>query len=326
MKRNLSFDFIRCVAIVFVICIHSMALIDGMVNLSIFPRLVKTVLDTFIYSGVPLFIMLSGSLLLTKEESLSVFFIKRIRRILLPFFLWSMLVYAILYVQEGGRNPMAWFTFFIYKYVTSGVYGIYWYVYLILGLYLITPLLRKILSGGDRSLVFYMVGLVSVIYLFVELFPNVSVTNRFACQNLLYIFYFLWGYIIRVYLQPLAYFKVIARIGLGISCGVFMLTGYVGIPLCNLQLVVSTLFLFSVMVTMKFKQSGIFSDIIRYISKTSYGIYLSHFMFISLFLKFSFVYHIPIAIEPLVMVMLVLFAECILMYAIIRMRLDKWLI
>ena len=58
MKRNLSFDFIRCVAIVFVICIHSMALIDGMVNLSIFPRLVKTVLDTFIYSGVPLFIML----------------------------------------------------------------------------------------------------------------------------------------------------------------------------------------------------------------------------------------------------------------------------
>ena len=89
------------------------------------------------------------------------------------------------------------------------------------------------------------------------------------------------GYIIRVYLQPLAYFKVIARIGLGISCGVFMLTGYVGIPLCNLQLVVSTLFLFSVMVTMKFKQSGIFSDIIRYISKTSYGIYLSHFMFIS---------------------------------------------
>ena len=75
MKRNLSFDFIRCVAIVFVICIHSMALIDGMVNLSIFPRLVKTVLDTFIYSGVPLFIMLSGSLLLTKEESLSVFYI-----------------------------------------------------------------------------------------------------------------------------------------------------------------------------------------------------------------------------------------------------------
>lgn len=144
MKRNLSFDFIRCVAIVFVICIHSMALIDGMVNLSIFPRLVKTVLDTFIYSGVPLFIMLSGSLLLTKEESLSVFFIKRIRRILLPFFLWSMLVYAILYVQEGGRNPMEWFTFFIYKYVTSGVYGIYWYVYLILGLYLITVSSQKL--------------------------------------------------------------------------------------------------------------------------------------------------------------------------------------
>ena len=68
MKRNLSFDFIRCVAIVFVICIHSMALIDGMVNLSIFPRLVKTVLDTFIYSGVPLFIMLSGNLFSLLKE------------------------------------------------------------------------------------------------------------------------------------------------------------------------------------------------------------------------------------------------------------------
>ena len=93
MKRNLSFDFIRCVAIVFVICIHSMALIDGMVNLSIFPRLVKTVLDTFIYSGVPLFIMLSGSLLLTKEESLSVFFIKRIY-IFLHYFVFYLLSFA----------------------------------------------------------------------------------------------------------------------------------------------------------------------------------------------------------------------------------------
>ena len=93
MKRNLSFDFIRCVAIVFVICIHSMALIDGMVNLSIFPRLVKTVLDTFIYSGVPLFIMLSGSLLLTKEESLSVLFNKIKHRIFLKLFLWVMIVY-----------------------------------------------------------------------------------------------------------------------------------------------------------------------------------------------------------------------------------------
>lgn len=110
MKRNLSFDFIRCVAIVFVICIHSMALIDGMVNLSIFPRLVKTVLDTFIYSGVPLFIMLSGSLLLTKEESLSVFFIKRIRRILLPFF-YGVCLYMLFYMYKRGRNPMEWFTF-----------------------------------------------------------------------------------------------------------------------------------------------------------------------------------------------------------------------
>lgn len=171
MKRNLSFDFIRCVAIVFVICIHSMALIDGMVNLSIFPRLVKTVLDTFIYSGVPLFIMLSGSLLLTKEESLSVFFIKRIRRILLPFF-YGVCLYMLFYMYKRGEKSYGMVYFFIYKYVTSGVYGIYWYVYLILGLYLITPLLRKILSGGDRSLVFYMVGLVSVIYLFVEFFPT----------------------------------------------------------------------------------------------------------------------------------------------------------
>lgn len=109
MKRNLSFDIIRCVAIVFVICIHSMALMDEAANLSIFSRLVKAVLDTFIYAGVPLFVMLSGSLLLGKEESLYVFFVKRIRRILLPFFLWSILVYAILYIQDGGRNLMEWF-------------------------------------------------------------------------------------------------------------------------------------------------------------------------------------------------------------------------
>lgn len=325
MKRNLSFDIIRCVAIVFVICIHSMALMDEAANLSIFSRLVKAVLDTFIYAGVPLFVMLSGSLLLGKEESLYVFFVKRIRRILLPFFLWSILVYAILYIQDGGRNLMEWFATFIYKYVTNGVYGIYWYVYLILGLYLITPLLRKILSGSGRSLTFYTVGLVSVIYLFVELFPEVSVTNRFACQNLLYICYFLWGYIIVRYLQPLSCFKVLARIGLGVSCSLSMLTGYIGMPIHGLQTVVISLFLFSVMLTMKFKQSGTFSDIVHYISKISYGVYLSHFMFISVFLNFSFIHYFPLFVEPLVMVVLVILAECVLMHAIIKMRLNKWL-
>ena len=91
--------------------------------------------------GVPLFFMVSGYLMIKKEESIIHFYSKRIQKLFIPLIVWS-LIYAL-------------FThYFIQKKITFSLSTPFfyhlWFLYVILFLYLITPLLiaiRKTTSG-----------------------------------------------------------------------------------------------------------------------------------------------------------------------------------
>ena len=141
MNRNISYDIIRTTAIFFVVCIHSMGLVNEALSMesSIGWAHLTNALMGIIYSGVPLFVMLSGALLLGKEEPLKVFLQRRMQRVLIPFLVWSVVVYAILFWQDGGRSLTSFVCSYTVKSLTEGVYGIYWYVYMLIGLYAITP-------------------------------------------------------------------------------------------------------------------------------------------------------------------------------------------
>lgn len=204
-SREIQFDYIRSLAIVFVIFIHSMGWINNINTLNI-AYIIRVTLDSVIYTGVPLFVMLSGALLLGKEETISQFFSKRFKRIIIPFILWSLLVYAILYIQEGGNIFFEYINSYITKTLTSGVYGIYWYIYLIVGLYIITPFLRKICK--DKNICIYTITIIYTFYVVQRIFPEVAVCNRFSCDNLLYIGYYITGYAINKYFKQYKGFKI----------------------------------------------------------------------------------------------------------------------
>ena len=70
----MNFNIIRVVAIFFVIVIHSMAGLDAEAHNSVWGKVMSSFLNSFIHTGVPLFVMLSGALLLGKDEPISVFF------------------------------------------------------------------------------------------------------------------------------------------------------------------------------------------------------------------------------------------------------------
>ena len=52
------------------------------------------------------------------------------------------------------------------------------------------------------------------------------------------------------------------------------------------------------------------------VSNASYGMYLSHVVFISIFLKLGFSDKLPLWIEPFAMACVVMIAECALMLAV----------
>ena len=91
--RNSNLDWIRCVAILLVITVHTWSLAN--VSEGAYP-LLNGIYDAFVGCGVPLFLMISGGLQLVGEsQSLRAFYVKRFKRLLIPFFFWATLIYVL---------------------------------------------------------------------------------------------------------------------------------------------------------------------------------------------------------------------------------------
>ena len=111
-------------------------------------------------SCIPLFVLLSGTLLLQPaklDEPIRVFLKKRLSRLGLAFafwtvvyMIWSFKVFQIpVNLTTIGQN--------IGFSLSSGAYYQFWFIYLIVGLYLITPILRVIIAHAERKIVRYLI-------------------------------------------------------------------------------------------------------------------------------------------------------------------------
>jgi surface polysaccharide O-acyltransferase-like enzyme len=100
-------------------------------------------------TGVPLFVMLTGALLLqpSKIEPVKTFFKKRWARIGLPFLFWG----AIYFAWDYYADHIALTSGFVFQGILSGPYFQFWYLYMLLGLYLLTPILRVVVAHASRE-------------------------------------------------------------------------------------------------------------------------------------------------------------------------------
>lgn len=105
--------------------------------------------DSLARPAVPLFVMLSGYLLLGKDYELGGFIKKRLVRVALPALFW-MLVYC--YYNYRAHNDPATLMATFRRIVQGPVHYHLWFIYLILGLYLTYPILRPwVRSATERD-------------------------------------------------------------------------------------------------------------------------------------------------------------------------------
>jgi surface polysaccharide O-acyltransferase-like enzyme len=102
--------------------------------------------DSSVRWCVPIFVMVSGSLLLdpSKNESISVFFKKRAARILLPLVFWT-LVYTLYLTKTAEFN----LRITLLRILMGYPYPHLWYLYMLLGLYVVTPFLRTYVRSSS---------------------------------------------------------------------------------------------------------------------------------------------------------------------------------
>lgn len=124
--------------------------------------------------GVPIFFMQSGANLLNYRERYDTrtFFIKRIRKVVIPFVVWSIIGFFLIYGKNGGSFTLK---AFIKGFLLGNIVGPYWFFYSIIGFYLCVPFISLIINYGSQSIIKYTI-LVSV---FVNtLIPIINILSR----------------------------------------------------------------------------------------------------------------------------------------------------
>jgi len=156
--------------------------------------------DSMVRWCVPVFVMISGALLLseTKTESIFIFYKKRILRLLNPILFWSLFFTVRTYIQGLiQKNPPS-ILFLAQNLLLGKPYYHIWFLYMITGLYLVTPFLRvfvrQAMTNDIISLAIALFGMASINALYRGLIANDN--TLFINWFLMYLPYFIAGHLI----------------------------------------------------------------------------------------------------------------------------------
>lgn len=125
---------------------------------------------------VPVFVMISGALMLNREYEIGSFFKKRFVRIGLPFLFWSIcyVLYSV-FIRTNYYQERHFFDV-IKKIIRSVYFGSayhLWYVYMLFGLILIIPILNAWIIKAKRKEIHYFL----LLWIITLLFKNLSLEN-----------------------------------------------------------------------------------------------------------------------------------------------------
>ena len=252
--------------------------------------------------AIILFIMASGYLLLRKQQPLDVI-PQRIKRILLPFIFW-LIIYAIIKIlltQSLGPNWQITdvFMFIINGFLDPTIVSVqFWYVYMILGLYILSPILSRWIQNAPIREIEYML-LIWVIISFLHFLNIDSILLDYFRYFTGAIGYFILGYYLTIQEKHVLRNK---RFGLLLFILGTLIT-FVGTILLSVITNQQSLFfirlgditpgaclqaigLFIIVYNTDFdKISDTVKGYIVNISKSSYGIYLVNVLVLNLFEK-----------------------------------------
>lgn len=297
-SRIPGLDIVRCAAIFLVVLQHSWTMLDMDV---LFGSMQAYVYSSVIY-GVALFVMLSGALQMRKVEPVFPFYKRRLVRILVPFLIWGTITYAISAVI--GKYPDVYnvpsaLKMYLPFLLTGKINDAFWFVYLILALYLVTPFLQRVFCR-ESVLSLIALALASVIWVGIEVLG--------LCQGLVGTFVFYLGF----FLIGCLVMRFIPNAGIRFYAGMICSAVFLGLNiwfksrgqeifLIQTAEIISLFLFFS-----GFKKVTAFSV---NLSRYSYFIYLTHFMIIRAMYMFFPQVFVPVWYMPVAAALLVICLE-----------------
>lgn len=156
-KKKLYLEVIRILAVLLVIFNHTDGFIYYTMPGSVITHLYSLILAVLCRMAVPLFFMVSGALLLEKEESLSELFQKRIARMLIVLVIASLFYYLTDAARGRIASPGA--GDFLSRLLTNGIRDSFWFLYAYISVLLLLPFFRKVAPFFNKNMALYLIGL-----------------------------------------------------------------------------------------------------------------------------------------------------------------------
>lgn len=261
--------------------------------------------NSFSRFAVPLFAMLSGCFLFSKEKDIEIipFLKRRGTRVVLPFIFWS-IAYILFNLyqsyQQGLLSGIQSIFILVRNNILEGAAFHLWYVYLIIGLYLFAPILNHWIRKASEKSILYFLS-IWVLSLFCNTFDlgNIrAITEPFAG----FMGYFVLGYyLLHKDLHKHRKLISLSSISIFIISSLGVMIGTMALNKDEHQFVsilydysTPLVFLMSASIFLFVKYSSTFNTkntIIEGVAKYSYGIYLIHILVLKVLQKLDITYN-----------------------------------
>lgn len=151
-EKILYANILKIVASIAVVLLHVSAIDWYMIDATSKEWNIINIYDSIVRWGVPIFVMVTGMLLLPEEKEIKIskIFKKYIKRVMIMLVIWSAF-YAIL--DRVLLTPDISTKYFIMSFI-NGHYHL-WYLYMLIGLYLATPIIKLITKPENKKIIEY---------------------------------------------------------------------------------------------------------------------------------------------------------------------------
>lgn len=320
-SRNYSLDVLRVLATLLIVLLHSCGrYVD---NFASSPTSIEFItgnlLDSICRVGVPIFVMISGALLLREEKEITIkTALKKALYFASILIVWSAFYVAYTAIDDIFKQQPLNLT----ELLKSFLFGHYhlWYLYMLIGLYLITPILKLITKRENSKIVLYFIVL-SLVFQFIipiiEVFST-KIYGLYLITTLIdklylgflatYITYYLLGW----YLFNVGFNKkdstLLLILGIASLLSIillgFLFSSQIGTIYSNENILVLGSATAFFIVFSKLNVSEKIQPFLLTFSKLSFGIYVLHPLILSLIIDV-----IPMTIFPFVRIMILWFTS-----------------
>ena len=209
--RNSKLDLLRIISAIAVVLLHVSAQYTDSLPVNTTDFGIAVAFNSLTRFAVPVFVMISGELFLNTQKTISVkkIWIHNILRLAIVFTVWSFLYYVF-------QSVYFWHFDFYRQGIVRTLVGIVyatkhlWFLYMIAGLYALTPILKEWLSKAEEKNVRYFIDIFFIFQIArttLQVLINKSLTDEISSILMIteltgYLGYFVCGFYLSKYGVP----------------------------------------------------------------------------------------------------------------------------